>query len=246
MAKENPVPFPKRAHGLPKSMAILLPEPMRGSAKIFLRNVAKNQLRDYYHRAIETGIFGESDSGEKIPINTLGRWVFGTPGYMGHIRVSNWDESSPRLCTVDLPEHSPTLAWEFLEAIRREVESLSKNKPRPQGESLPGSYVLEQARRWIEEKRPQASEYKKAAFANSVMTILTGWSGGYGGPSVREHTALRMYGEGKYTFESVVELLNNDDGPIFGPLTDIHRECWEEEYCFDDDPQDIAELGSES
>ncbi len=105
-------------------------------------------------------------------------------------------------------------------------------------------YVQKQAMKLVNDKRPNASGYKRAAFANSVAYLVTGASGGYGGPSVREHTASQMYGPGgAYTFEEAVELLLSDEGPIFGPLTDVHRFCWENEHCFDDDPEDKAELG---
>ena len=101
--------------------------------------------------------------------------------------------------------------------------------------------VLEKARKIVEERKPEAPAQKKAAFANSVAYLVTGWSGGYGGPSVREHAVPRYY-PGRYSFEEAVELLLRDDGPIFGPLTEIHRYCWENEHCFDDDPDDVKEL----
>lgn len=101
--------------------------------------------------------------------------------------------------------------------------------------------ILEKAKRIVEERKPQASVQKKAAFANSVAYLVTGMAGGYGGPSVREHAVARYY-PGRYSFEEAVELLLKEDGPIFGPLTEVHRRCWEEEHCFDDDPRDVEEL----
>ena len=106
--------------------------------------------------------------------------------------------------------------------------------------------VLEAAKAWIDEKRPQASNHHRCAFANSVQSMATGCVGGYNGPSAREQAALRQYAEsvGKTKFEDALALLNSDDGPIFGPITDLHRQCWKEEFCFDDDPVDVAELTS--
>jgi hypothetical protein len=105
--------------------------------------------------------------------------------------------------------------------------------------------VLEQAKRLIDERKPQASEQKRAAFALSVAYLVTGESimGELGGPSVREHAASHQFGPGgRYDFDKAVELLISDDGPIFGPITDLHRQCWVSEHCFDDDPSDMAEL----
>ena len=85
---------------------------------------------------------------------------------------------------------------------------------------------------------------KKTAFANSVAYLVTGMSGELGGGrSVREHAASRLHGPGgNYFFEHAVDLLIQDSGPIFGPITEIHRICWEEEECFDDDTDDVAHL----
>ena len=51
--------------------------------KLKLREVAKKC--PIYHQKVETNIEGTSENGEKIPINTVGRWTFGVPGYAGHI-----------------------------------------------------------------------------------------------------------------------------------------------------------------
>jgi len=57
--------------------------------KDYVRQEAK-ELPDYQrpikamHGGVEIQLHGQSDSGEPIPVNTLGRWVFGVPGYRGH------------------------------------------------------------------------------------------------------------------------------------------------------------------
>ncbi|OQA03212.1 MAG: hypothetical protein BWY68_00802 [bacterium ADurb.Bin400] len=106
--------------------------------------------------------------------------------------------------------------------------------------------VLQRARRLAEERHPQASTQTHVAFANSVASLVTGSSGGYGGPSVREHAASQMHGGRNYTFEEAVELLLDPQGVIFGPIAEIHRICWTDEHCFDDDPDDIRVLSGES
>jgi hypothetical protein len=110
-------------------------------------------------------------------------------------------------------------------------------------EDGPGD-VLERALAYIEDKKPEANQHQKAAFANSVQTMVTGWAGGYGGPSVREHGVDRTYPAQRFSFRGACALLEKEDGLIFGPLREIHREIWSEEryICFDDDPRDIQEL----
>lgn len=92
---------------------------------------------------------------------------------------------------------------------------------------------------------PQCSQHQRNCFARAVMALIgavkLGQAGG--GPTSREHAALGLHGQGgRPTFESAVELLIAEDGPIFGPISDIHRQCWVEEFCFGDDPGDVAEL----
>jgi len=92
-------------------------------------------------------------------------------------------------------------------------------------------------------ERPHASHQKHAAFANSVGYLVHGMAGGFGGPSVREHAASRLFPNKPYSFDEAIRLLLDEQaGGIFGPLTGIHRMCWADEYCFDDDPDDLKQL----
>ena len=111
---------------------------------------------------------------------------------------------------------------------------------------LDPAMVLEGAMEYAWWKRPHAPAMRKAAFADTVMYLVTGWRGGYLGPSVRKKTAARLYGAqaGQLTFSDAVELLLRDDGPIFGPVTELHCEIWRKESCILDDPNDLVELVS--
>lgn len=115
--------FPVRLHGYDAFVTIRLPKPMGGSAKIFLREVGKRQVGRLYHLPIETGISGRTSSGDEIPINTVGRWLFGTPGYMGHVRVLNQEG---RNCKVEFPEDSPSVVFDLIAEIKRKVEAIRK------------------------------------------------------------------------------------------------------------------------
>ena len=52
--------------------------------------------------------------------------------------------------------------------------------------------ILERAFEYGKSQHPDAPAEHHAAFANSVAYAMTGASGGYGGPSMREHLASRL------------------------------------------------------
>lgn len=122
MSKNHPE-YPIRLHGYGAIVAIRLPKAMGGSAKIFLRDVAKNQVRALYFKKISCDITGKTNSGDAISIDTVGKWLFGAPGYMGHIRVSNWEG---RDCKVEFPQNAPAEVKDLIDAVKAEVESIKK------------------------------------------------------------------------------------------------------------------------
>ena len=99
------------------------------------------------------------------------------------------------------------------------------------------SAILERALVLGKERHPDAPSQHHAAFANSVAYAVTRMSGGYGGPSMREHWASRIVasscGRQSCSFEQAVELLEENS---YGPLTTEHALMLELEYCFDDAP----------
>jgi len=100
--------------------------------------------------------------------------------------------------------------------------------------------VLDEALNWGKSHYPEAPSHKHCAFANSVALLVTGWSGGFGGPSMREHYAARValsHGtNGTFSFEKAVKIVTD---PCYGPLTLNHARMLAEEACFDDDPQEV-------
>jgi hypothetical protein len=133
--------------------------------------------------------------------------------------------------------------------------------------------TLEKAMNWAQLNHSTASTQHKAAFANSVAYLVTGGSGGYGGPSLREHlvswslagldgivdstsiggeamTLLRpdgsMYRPGQWGFDAAIAHCT----PLcFDPAEkyrDLLIKIQEREYCFDDDPEDIKALRGKS
>jgi hypothetical protein len=102
------------------------------------------------------------------------------------------------------------------------------------------NHVLERAMTLAKERHPNSPAQHRAAFANSVAYLVTGASGGYGGPSMREHWASRIgHSAGlvsNSTFEQAVEAV---DACCFGPLTYEHACMLDVEHCFDDAPGEV-------
>jgi hypothetical protein len=76
------IPFPVLSLTFAQCMPVL-----GGDAKMRLRSRAKGI--EIYRTPVRLDplITGRNDAGEEIPIDTLGKWLFGVPGYRGHINV---------------------------------------------------------------------------------------------------------------------------------------------------------------
>lgn len=126
--------------------------------------------------------------------------------------------------------------------------------------------ILEQAHTYGQNNFQNASPQHLAAFANSVAYLVTGASGGYGGPSMREHAvSWSLAGDGDNT------LINTNLGPLTMQTPDgrlpragnwkfdkacefaapicfnevlpaICKKIEKQEHCFDDDPNDLRQL----
>jgi hypothetical protein len=125
--------------------------------------------------------------------------------------------------------------------------------------------ILEKAREWGCQKHPQANNYRHAAFANSVAYLVVGVSGGYGGPSIREHAVSyaiagdgfnlpantsmgtltvqfpdgRLPSSGEWDFDSACLFA---EPIVYGRLPASSRKIIQQEHCFNDDPADLEEL----
>ena len=122
------------------------------------------------------------------------------------------------------------------------------------------------------QKFPNASWQKHHAFANSVCYLVLGSSKLGPGPSVREHAVTYAVmislkarkGEffnpdkrksriwyppegaklfGSYSFEEAVKIA---EPVVYGRLTELHFDCWLDEFCYDDDPEDLLVFTQDS
>lgn len=108
---------------------------------------------------------------------------------------------------------------------------------------------LDDAIRWANENQPNASLAHRTAFANSVSYLCTGLSGGFGGPSLREHLVSWMVANpqfntkklnpGTWEFNDAVEFAASF---CFQPAENYKHHLMKiahDESCFDDDATDL-------
>lgn len=61
--------------------------------KTEIRNIAKTLPLYHIPVKLDPEVSGRTDDGAVIPIDTLGKWLFGTPGYMGNMIVESFEEN---------------------------------------------------------------------------------------------------------------------------------------------------------
>ncbi len=111
-----------------KEVVIRLPRFIEGDAKSCLRTIARRFLWKMYSQEIETGAFGWSRKDGKISVDTVGRWIFGIPGYKGNLVVIKFEDNE---ATVGFPRKSPKIVHQFVTEMKEKTEknSLSGQKP---------------------------------------------------------------------------------------------------------------------
>ncbi len=95
-----------------------IPNKWGSSLKLAIREAAKHTPEYFF--PIDFPFSGKSESGEEIPVNTLGRWVFGVPGFAGHLVFEGGTEDK---IVIHYPEGTPEEAKTM---IRKAVENLQK------------------------------------------------------------------------------------------------------------------------
>ncbi len=108
------------------------------------------------------------------------------------------------------------------------------------------SQILDSALEHGKTLHPDAPIEHHAAFANSVAYLVTGASGGYGGPSCREHAvSWALHGSrhssiaGEWEYEKALQFA---EPYCYGPLTELHYQCAKSECCFHDSLEDIEQI----
>ncbi len=105
--------------------------------------------------------------------------------------------------------------------------------------------ILDEALAYGRTHASSGGKYRLSAFANSVAYLCTGMSGGYGGPSVREHAVSYSLGGNPQAGDWEFKAACVHCFPLcFGGLNAQHLKVWKElkDLCFDDDPVDVEIL----
>ena len=112
---------PLRPKGTFTLVNIRLPTKMdEATAKIFLRNIAIENFPSLYDQPVKTGIFGLANTGEKVPVNSVGRLSFGVPRYGGCMIIKKDANNDIVVC---VPERSPKEVLELVRALKKVIES---------------------------------------------------------------------------------------------------------------------------
>ncbi len=72
-----------------------------------------------YNQSIDCDAEGQSKEGEKIKVDTVGRWLFGVPGYEGHIRIVSENDK----VLLNYPKDSPEVVHELISSLKDAVEA---------------------------------------------------------------------------------------------------------------------------
>lgn len=110
--------FPNSPMPLNIAIEVRAPKPLGLTAiKIYVHERARALA--LYHQPITCDAEGRAADGAKIAVNTVGRWLFGVPGYGGRIRVVAVDDN----VLLYYPKESPKLVHELISSLKAVIET---------------------------------------------------------------------------------------------------------------------------
>lgn len=108
--------FPERLIPLDKKVEVKTPKPLGVTAKVFVQEVARKLSE--YNQEIECNAYGEDIGSKKIAINSVGRWLFGVPGFQAHVRIVPVDHK----VFLYYPKKSPESVHQLIATLKGEIE----------------------------------------------------------------------------------------------------------------------------
>ena len=96
---------------------IQLSKPLGLTAEVRVKEFAR-QIPDYFH-PISSEVKGVDKTGKEIEVNTVGRWMFGVPGYEGVARIVPEKDR----VLIYYPEHSAEFVDEFIALLKLKAET---------------------------------------------------------------------------------------------------------------------------
>jgi hypothetical protein len=86
--------------------------------RIYIQEEARKLTN--YNTPIDSSLKGQSVEGAMIEVNTLGRWLFGVPGYEGRVRVVSVNDE----IDIFYPSKSSDIVENFLQEIKSNIEKI--------------------------------------------------------------------------------------------------------------------------
>ena len=115
--KKTATTFPDDTMPLDMLVDVQAPKPLGLTAKVYVQERAR--ALSLYDEPIKCEAKGESNDGKKIAVDTVGRWLFGVPGYGGHIRIVPTDNK----VSLYYPKESPKVVHELISSLKEAVET---------------------------------------------------------------------------------------------------------------------------
>jgi hypothetical protein len=115
--KKTAIKFPNTIMPLDMLVDIQVSKSLGVTAKVFTQEQARKL--SLYNQPIKHDASGQDKEGKKILINSVGRWLFGVPGYNGHIRVVPADDK----VLLYYPKKSPKVVHELISSLKELIES---------------------------------------------------------------------------------------------------------------------------
>lgn len=109
--------FPSSTMPLDAQISVQMPKPLGLTAGVFVHESAR--LLPQYYEPIDCDMSGKDKDGKEIAVNTVGRWLFGVPGYQGHVRIVAIGDN----VVLHYPTESPELVHAFLLFFKEAVET---------------------------------------------------------------------------------------------------------------------------
>lgn len=116
------ITFPNTPLPLDASIDISTPKPLGLTAKVLIQECARKL--PIYNQSIECEVMGYDNKGNDISVNTVGRWLFGVPGFSGHIRITAGETA----IVIHYPKSAPEEVHELLSSLKAAmIRELLKN-----------------------------------------------------------------------------------------------------------------------
>jgi hypothetical protein len=115
--KETAIAFPNNTMALDMLVDIQMPKSLGLTAKVFIQEKAR--ALPLYEQSIRCDARGQSNDGKEIAIDTVGRWLFGVPGYDGHIRIVSDNDK----VLLHYPKESPKVVHELVSSLKEMIET---------------------------------------------------------------------------------------------------------------------------